>query len=390
MTTDGGQTWSTYATSADASAPWVTASSLPSVASHGPNGMYALNGISCVSAISCVAVGGLNEVDGTATVISTTNGGASWSLSPDPRLAGIQQLFGVSCIAQSPGLPFCEAAGTAGPEGPVTLMSSDGGTTWSGEEFLGGAGWLSSISCSDTADCWVAGAGTTLALAGTTNGGQSWQATYDDTTNQEGSVSCASAEFCVATTDGLYVTTDDGGLTPGSSAPVTLTQASPTSASVADGAGYSGQLTVTNGTGTVSYSETASTDSADVVVSSTGAITAAASLAPDTYTVGGTDADTNGDTGTWSFALTVRTGRRHASAPPPSSPPSPPLPPSGLAAAPGAPTDLSATAGNASATLTWTPPSSDGGAAITGYVIKPSKGSAVESATSRVTPSGAK
>jgi hypothetical protein len=47
------------------------------------------------------------------------------------------------------------------------------------------------------------------------------------------------------------------------------------------------------------------------------------------------------------------------------------------ATAPGAPTDVAASAGNASATLTWTAPSSDGGAAITGYVIKPSKGSAV-------------
>jgi hypothetical protein len=51
---------------------------------------------------------------------------------------------------------------------------------------------------------------------------------------------------------------------------------------------------------------------------------------------------------------------------------------SALATVPGAPTKVSATAGNASATLTWTAPSSDGGAAITGYVIKPSHGPAVK------------
>jgi predicted outer membrane repeat protein len=45
---------------------------------------------------------------------------------------------------------------------------------------------------------------------------------------------------------------------------------------------------------------------------------------------------------------------------------------------PGAPTKVSATAGNASATVTWTAPSSDGGAAITGYLVKPSRGPAVE------------
>jgi hypothetical protein len=41
------------------------------------------------------------------------------------------------------------------------------------------------------------------------------------------------------------------------------------------------------------------------VVSGTGAISAATSLAPGTYAVGGGDSDTNGDTGTWTFSLTV-------------------------------------------------------------------------------------
>jgi hypothetical protein len=87
---------------------------------------------------------------------------------------------------------------------------------------------------------------------------------------------------------------------------VTLTQSSQTSAIVAYGAGYNGHsLTVTNSTGTVSYTEATSTDSTDVVVSGTGAISAATSLAPGTYTVGGDDSDTNDDTGTWTFSLTV-------------------------------------------------------------------------------------
>ena len=49
-------------------------------------------------------------------------------------------------------------------------------------------------------------------------------------------------------------------------APSTLSQGPPTSATVTDGAGYSGQLTVSNPNGTVSYTETASADSSDVVV----------------------------------------------------------------------------------------------------------------------------
>jgi hypothetical protein len=87
---------------------------------------------------------------------------------------------------------------------------------------------------------------------------------------------------------------------------VTLTQGNPISAIVAYGAGYSGHsLAVTNSARTVSYTEVTSADSTDVVVSGTGAISAASSLAPGLYTVTGSDRDTNDDTGTWTFSLTV-------------------------------------------------------------------------------------
>jgi hypothetical protein len=85
----------------------------------------------------------------------------------------------------------------------------------------------------------------------------------------------------------------------------TLTQTSAASATVPDGTAYTGQLTVTNAVGTVSYTETPSANSGQVVVSTTGAISASSSLAPGTYIVGGTMADTSGDSGTWTFALTV-------------------------------------------------------------------------------------
>ena len=85
---------------------------------------------------------------------------------------------------------------------------------------------------------------------------------------------------------------------------VVLSQASPTAATVAYGAGYGGHLAVTNAAGTVSYIE-ARTDATDVIVSGSGAIRAATSLAPGTYTVTGRDSDTNGDIGSWTFSLTV-------------------------------------------------------------------------------------
>ena len=48
------------------------------------------------------------------------------------------------------------------------------------------------------------------------------------------------------------------------------------------------------------------------------------------------------------------------------------------ATVPGAPTDRTATAGNAQATLTWTAPASNGGSAITGYVVTPYIGAAAQ------------
>ena len=439
--------------------------------------------ISCFGTSFCAVV----DAGGGAVIYK----GSAWS-SPDmiDPSGGAFGLTSVSCASAS----FCAAVDDSGN------VLTYNGSSWSEPDKIDGNQWLYSVSCPTASFCVALDSwGNVLTYNGT-----SWSPPESLGAN---SVSCPNASFCAAVDPSdayLYRAT------------VTLTQVSPTSASVADGAGYSGQLTVTNGVGTVSYTETSSTDSGDVVVNSTGAISASASLAPGTYTVGGGDSDTNGDTGTWSFALTVNSA---VVTPPPSggSPPSsssPPSPPSGatssqncssssssgtcsvtndgttvtaneegavtvsqygsdpvgspsfsapgeyfdvqvasgssfsaltitdcnlnggtglewwnpagdagagawepvspaptytagppacesatidstsspslsqltgtvfavsaLATVPGAPTKVSATAGNASATLTWTAPSSDGGAAITGYVIKPSHGPAVK------------
>ncbi len=71
---------------------------------------------------------------------------------------------------------------------------------------------------------------------------------------------------------------------------------------------------------------------------------------------------TNGTAYTFTVAAINSVGTGTASAPSTSVTPM---------AAPGAPTDVVATAGNASASLTWAAPSSDGGASITNYVITP-------------------
>jgi hypothetical protein len=198
MTADGGTTWKTF-------------TNLPSFKSRDPNGTYQLNGISCVSATSCVAVGGLNEADGTATVISTTNGGGKWTRSKDSILSTVQSLNSVSCFAGR--RLTCYAAGTAAQAaGPITMATVNGGA-WGGLQSFDNTGWLNSISCASISNCWGAGSGTTVALVGTSNSGTSWSSVTSDTTDEDGSVSCLDTSVCVATTDnGLWVTSDNGGL----------------------------------------------------------------------------------------------------------------------------------------------------------------------------------
>jgi hypothetical protein len=89
---------------------------------------------------------------------------------------------------------------------------------------------------------------------------------------------------------------------------VTLDQANPVDASITPGTGYSGQLAVTNqpvGGGQLDWTTT--TSSPNVTVSSNGAISVPNSVVTlGTTTVGGTVADAVGDSGTWSFELTVK------------------------------------------------------------------------------------
>ena len=82
-----------------------------------------------------------------------------------------------------------------------------------------------------------------------------------------------------------------------------LTQVAPTSATTTLGKAFSGQLEVSGSRGTVTYTQ--SSGAPDLTVSSSGKVSALATLAAGTYQATGIVKDTSGDTGTWSFTLTV-------------------------------------------------------------------------------------
>ena len=87
--------------------------------------------------------------------------------------------------------------------------------------------------------------------------------------------------------------------------PATLTQSSPLSASTTNtsSGAFTDQLAVSGASGTVTY--TVGSESSGNSVSSSGAVSTTGALLVGTYTASGTDSDAYGDTGTWSFTLTV-------------------------------------------------------------------------------------
>jgi hypothetical protein len=198
----------------DGGADWTQSTNLPVIPPTGIDGTYQLFAISCVSPLACVAGGGILGGNGSTTVISTTDGGETWSLSTDPILTGLQDILGMSCANGTGGLPTCYAAVSANEAaGPVVISSTDGGATWGGMETYDNNGWMNSISCPDAAHCWATGGNTTVGLVGTADGGNTWTVVTSDTPYEAGSVSCASVTFCVSTTDnGLWQTTSGGGL----------------------------------------------------------------------------------------------------------------------------------------------------------------------------------
>ena len=89
---------------ADGGATWTTFTNLPFV-TPGVNGSYELDSISCPSAQACIAAGGSGLDDGLAQVVATTDGGATWILSTDPTLRGLEQIVSLSCLHVAGGQP---------------------------------------------------------------------------------------------------------------------------------------------------------------------------------------------------------------------------------------------------------------------------------------------
>ena len=130
-TTDGGSTW----TSETAPAP-----------------VDSLGSVACPSTSTCFAVSGnsfrTTEKSASAPIISTTNGGATWTNDPIPS-----QVTNLSSIACQSALD-CTAVGSND-----IVSTTDGGSTWTSETAPAPVASLDSVACPSTSTCLAVGVG---------------------------------------------------------------------------------------------------------------------------------------------------------------------------------------------------------------------------------------
>ena len=264
-----------------------------------------------------VAVNGLtNGTPYTFTVVASNVAGPGPASAPSTAVTP-------TAAATAPGAPtgVSAVAGNGSATVSWTAPASNGGSAITGYVVTSSPGGLTGST-----------AGTSVAVNGLTNG--------------------TPYTFTV-------VASNVAGPGPASapSTPVT-----PTAAATAPGAPTGVSAVAGNGSATVSWTAPASNGGSAitgyVVTSSPGGFTGSTA---------GTSVAVNGLTNGTSYTFTVVAS--NIVGPGPASAPSSAVTPNAAATAPGAPTGVTATAGDASASVSWIAPVSDGGSAITGYTV---------------------
>ena len=292
-----------------------------------------------VSAPATLAVG---TYKATGTVKDTSGDTGTWSFSVTVSATKITQIapttgtsttgkaftgqlevsgsHGTVTYAQSTGAPDLKVSSSGAVSAPATLTAGTYKATGTVKDTYGDTGtWSFALTVTASKISQVAPTTATTAPGKAFTGqlevsGSHGTVTYAQSTgapdlkvSSSGAVS-APATLAAGTYKAAGTARDTLGNTGSWSFALTvtaskLTQAAPTSATTTLGKAFSGQLEVSGSRGTVTYTQ--SSGAPDLTVSSSGKVSAPATLAAGTYQATGTVKDTSGDTGTWSFTLTV-------------------------------------------------------------------------------------
>ena len=203
-----------------------------------PQGQRALSLATCTTPDDCIAegireatVGDLSSGE-LLSILTTTNGGSTWSQSASPEggPVGEANIKGLAC--STPMRCFLIGDATPGDGSPtgVIFASSDGGNTWVSAPLPPDTTFLNAISCISATNCVVVGGGIEARggsdrdILTTSDGGQIWLSRpVPVAVTQLAALSCPTALACVAT-----------GFGPSSS----ISGIEPVSAATSDGGAY--------------------------------------------------------------------------------------------------------------------------------------------------------
>lgn len=166
--------------------------------------------VKCFTGGRCIVTGDSN--DGSGTALYSADGGRSWQQAAVPVGIGPLGLDTLSCEDQSQCLALTTASAT-GASLNVVAATTDGGVTWAltGDSGLPSGSQPFALSCAPGGSCWIGGSLVTSTepqligglqpslLAMTADGGQTWQASQLAPSLAQGtvtSVSCPDATSC--------------------------------------------------------------------------------------------------------------------------------------------------------------------------------------------------
>ena len=298
--------------------------------------------VSSLGKVSAPATLAAGTYKAAGTVKDTSGNTGSWSFAltvtaskliqvePTTATSGISKVFtgqlgvsgshGTVTYSQSAGSPDLKISASGAVSAPATLPAGTYKATGTVKDGLGDTGaW--SFALTVTANKLIQVAPTTAtntpgrAFTGQLEvSGARGSVTYTQgtgaphlTVSSSGKIS-APATLAAGISDATGTMKDTSGDTGNWSFALTVTaskliQEAPTTATTGIGRAFTDQLEVSGARGSVTYTQ--GTGAPHLSVSSSGKISAPATLTAGTYDATGTVKDTSGDTGNWSFALTV-------------------------------------------------------------------------------------